>query len=251
MTRRKFIAGNWKMNGSADHVDTFGRVLADAAPSLDCDLAVCVPFVYVERLTRALADSPVAPGAQNLSDQIDPGALTGEVNGAMLAGCGARYVVVGHSERRQLYGETDELVVAKAEAAIAADLTPIVCIGESLEQREAEETESVLARQIAALTDGCQRATLEAMVLAYEPIWAIGTGRSATPEQAQSVHAFVRSQVANWDATVADSLPLLYGGSVKPDNASALFAGPDVDGALVGGASLKADSFVGIARAIM
>ncbi|MGB7755416.1 MAG: triose-phosphate isomerase [Salinisphaera sp.] len=251
MTRRKLIAGNWKMNGSAEQVDAFGRALVDAAPSLDCDLAVCVPFVYVERLARALQPSHVAAGAQDLSSEVEPGAFTGEINGAMLAECGARYVVVGHSERRELYGETDKVVVAKTEAAIAAGLTPIVCVGESLEQREADETESVLARQISALTAGCRRRTLEAMVLAYEPIWAIGTGRSATPEQAQSVHAFVRSQIANWDATIADSLAILYGGSVKPDNASSLFAGADVDGALVGGASLKADSFVDIARAIV
>ncbi|HET7313636.1 triose-phosphate isomerase [Salinisphaera sp.] len=248
--RRQFIAGNWKMNGSAEQVDAFGRALVEAAPALACDLAVCVPFVYIERLKRALTGSGVAPGAQNLSDQVEPGAFTGEINGAMLADCGARYVVVGHSERRAMYGETDEIVVAKAGAALAAGLTPIVCIGESLEQREADETENVLARQIGALINGCKRETLEAMVLAYEPIWAIGTGRSATPEQAQSVHAFVRSQIADWDATIADSLPILYGGSVKPDNASALFAGADVDGALVGGASLKADSFVDIARAI-
>ncbi|KEZ76979.1 triose-phosphate isomerase [Salinisphaera hydrothermalis] len=251
MTRRKFIAGNWKMNGSVGQVDAFGRALVEAAPSLDCDLAVCVPFVYVERLARALESTHVAAGAQDLSSEVDPGAFTGEINGSMLAECGARYVVVGHSERREMFGETDDIVVAKAEAAIAAGLTPIVCIGESLEQREADETENVLARQIGALTRGCERRTLEAMVLAYEPIWAIGTGRSATPEQAQSVHAFVRSQIANWDATIADSLPILYGGSVKPDNASALFAGADVDGALVGGASLKADSFVDIARAVI
>lgn len=250
MTRRKFIAGNWKMNGSADQVDTFGSALVEAAPSLECDLAVCVPFVYVERLARALQPSHAAAGAQDLSSEIEPGAFTGEINGAMLADCGARYVVVGHSERRENHGENDATVVAKAEAAVAAGLTPIVCIGESLEQREADATEEVLARQIGALTQGCQRQTLEAMVLAYEPIWAIGTGRSATPEQAQSVHAFLRSQIAEWDATLAQSLVILYGGSVKPDNAAALFAGADVDGALVGGASLKADSFVDIARAI-
>ncbi|WP_109994882.1 triose-phosphate isomerase [Salinisphaera sp. LB1] len=251
MTRRKFIAGNWKMNGSAAQVDAFGRSLVEAAPSLDCHLAVCVPFVYLERLARALEPSHVAAGAQDLSSELEPGAFTGEIHGAMLAECGARYVVVGHSERRELFGESDDVVVAKAEAAVAAGLTPIVCVGESLEQREADDTESVLARQIDALTGRCQRRTLEAMVLAYEPIWAIGTGRSASPEQAQSVHAFLRSQIANWDATIANSLPILYGGSVKPDNAVALFAGADVDGALVGGASLKADSFVDIARAIV
>lgn len=250
MTRRKLIAGNWKMNGSAEQVDDFGRAIAEAAQSLDCDLALCVPFVYVERLARALESSAVASGAQNLADRVDPGAFTGEVNGAMLADSGARYVVVGHSERRAMYGETDDMVVNKAEAAVAAGLTPIVCVGESLAQRDADETETVLLRQIGALTAGCGRMTLERMVLAYEPIWAIGTGLSATPEQAQLIHAFLRARIGNADADIADSMPILYGGSVKPDNAAALFAGADVDGALVGGASLKADSFVEIARAI-
>ncbi|WP_423823801.1 triose-phosphate isomerase [Salinisphaera sp. SPP-AMP-43] len=250
MSRRSFIAGNWKMHGSAEHVEDFSRVLVDAAPSLNCDLAICVPFVYVERLARLLEGSEIAPGAQNLSHSVEHGAHTGEISGSMLADCGADYVIVGHSERREMHGETDEVVVAKAEAAVAAGLRPIVCIGESLDQREADKTEAVLKRQISALTSGCDRQTLERMVLAYEPIWAIGTGRSATPEQAQAVHEFVRTQFADWDATIADSLPILYGGSVKPDNASALFAGADVDGALVGGASLKSDSFVGIARAM-
>jgi triosephosphate isomerase len=249
MTRKPFIAGNWKMNGSTEQVDEFGRSLAAVAPTLACNLAVCAPFVYIERLVRALQDSAAAAGAQNLSDRVDPGAFTGEVNGAMLADCGARYVIVGHSERRELYGEEDALVAAKADAAHAAGLTSIVCVGESLAQREAGNTEDVLARQISALTSACGSATIANMVLAYEPIWAIGTGHSATPEQAQSAHAVLRGRLAVWDAAVADAMPILYGGSVKPDNARLLFAGADIDGALVGGASLKADSFVAIARA--
>lgn len=249
MARRRLVAGNWKMNGSIEKVETFADGLSRAADSLDCDMAVCVPFVYVQAMARALGETHVAAGAQHVSDQQQPGAFTGEVSADMLYDSGAACVVVGHSERRELYGETDELVAARAEAAVAASLTPIVCIGESLAQREADETESVLTRQVNALFEGCGPATLEEVVLAYEPIWAIGTGRSATPEQAQSVHAFVRARVADHDAGIADSLPILYGGSVKPDNAPSLFAEADVDGALVGGASLEAESFIGIARA--
>ncbi|WP_348767193.1 triose-phosphate isomerase [uncultured Salinisphaera sp.] len=249
MSRRMLIAGNWKMNGDAARVDAFARALSADAGAISADMLVCVPFVYVERLAAGLADAPVALGAQNLAAEVDPGAFTGEVNGAMLADVGCRYVIVGHSERRALYGETDAVVAAKASAAVAAGLTPIVCVGETLEQREADQTEAVLAAQLAALFEQCDRATLAAAVIAYEPIWAIGTGRSASPEQAQDVHAFLRGQIADRDATIAESVLLLYGGSVKPDNAAALFAGADVDGALIGGASLKADSFLDIARA--
>lgn len=251
MTRRKFIAGNWKMNGSAEQVQAFGHAMAQPAFELDCDLAVCVPFVYIQQMARALGECPMMVGSQDISDQAEAGAFTGEINGNMLIDCGACYVVVGHSERRQMYGETDETVVAKAESAQAAGLTPIICIGETLEQREADKAEEVLKGQISALINGCQRATLEKMVLAYEPIWAIGTGRSATPDQAQAMHSLVRNQMAEWDENIANALPILYGGSVKPDNAASLFAEADVDGALVGGASLEAESFIEIARAIV
>lgn len=249
MTRRKLVVGNWKMNGSLAHVDAFcAEVAAAGQPS--CALALCVPYVHLPRLVERGEAAGLAPGVQDVSAYREHGAYTGEVSAAMLAECGARYVVVGHSERRALHGESDRLVAAKADAAHAVGLIPIVCIGESLAQREADQTEQVLAAQVAALTDACARNTLEHIVLAYEPIWAIGTGRSATPAQAQDVHAFVRGQLGEWDATIADSLPIVYGGSVKPDNAAELFAGADVDGALVGGASLKAESFLAIARAL-
>ena len=249
MSRRTLIAGNWKMNGSAADVDTFAAAVRDAGTAIDADLLICPPFVYLERMARGLSDAGVAIGAQNLASEIEPGAFTGEVNGAMLADVGCRYVIVGHSERRALYGETDAVVAGKADAAVAAGLLPIACVGETLEQREADRTESVLAAQMTALMTHCAPATLEALTVAYEPIWAIGTGRSASPEQAQAVHAFLREHIARQNATLAQSVQLLYGGSVKPDNAAAIFAGADVDGALVGGASLTADSFLDIARA--
>lgn len=249
MSRRMLIAGNWKMNGDAEQVDAFARDVVENGNDLAADLLVCVPFVYIERMSRGLANGRAALGAQNLAAEVDAGAFTGEVNGAMLAETGCSHVIVGHSERRALYAETDAVVAAKTRAAVAAGLNPIVCVGETLEQREADETETVLGAQIAALFEQCDKATLAQITVAYEPIWAIGTGHSATPEQAQGVHAFIRGQIADRDATLAQSVQLLYGGSVKPDNAAALFAGADVDGALVGGASLKADSFLDIARA--
>ena len=249
MSRGMLIAGNWKMNGDGAQVDAFARDVKSAAEGLAAEMLVCVPFVYVERMGRGLAGSPVALGAQNLAAEADAGAFTGEVNGAMLADTGCSHVIVGHSERRALYGETDAVVAAKTGAAVAAGLKPIVCVGETLEQREADETEAVLGAQIAALFEQCDAAALAQVTIAYEPIWAIGTGRSASPEQAQAVHAFLRGQIADRDVTLSRSVQLLYGGSVKPDNAAALFAGADVDGALVGGASLKADSFLDIARA--
>lgn len=250
MQSRAFVAGNWKMNGSMADIDRFARSARSAAADIDCALAVCVPFVYVARLAEQLAGSDIACGAQDISAALEPGAYTGEVNGAMLVDCGASHVVVGHSERRAMHGESDDDVVAKTKAAVAAGLAPIVCVGESLEQREADRVEAVLSTQLTALLDGCTPDELATIVLAYEPIWAIGTGRSASPEQAQEIHAFLRSQVADRDATLARSLSIVYGGSVKPNNAEAIFAGDDVDGALVGGASLEADSFVDIARAM-
>jgi len=249
MSRTAFVAGNWKMNGSAEQVDAFASTMSKAASELTCDLAVCVPAVFIERMGRGLTAEQVALGAQNLAGEIEPGAFTGEINGAMLIEAGCRYVIVGHSERRALYAETDDVVVAKTKAAAAAGLHPIVCIGETLEQREAEQTEAVLSRQLKAVLSGCEASELKDLVIAYEPVWAIGTGRSATPEQAQEVHAFLRAQIGGQDATMASSIQIIYGGSVKADNAADIFAGKDVDGALVGGASLKADSFIDIARA--
>lgn len=249
MSRKMLIAGNWKMNGSAAHVDEFAATLAHQEAGLAADMLLCVPFVYLERMARKLAGGAVALGAQNLAAEIEFGAFTGEINGEMLVDVGCSHVIVGHSERRALYGEDNERVAAKVKAAIAAGLRPILCVGETLEEREAERTESVLADQLGAVLAACDEQELEQITLAYEPVWAIGTGRSASPEQAQQVHALLRAQIASRNATIAESTLLLYGGSVKPDNAAAIFAGADVDGALVGGASLKADSFLDIARA--
>lgn len=249
MSRIAFVAGNWKMNGSLAKVDAFAAGFKQTGADLSCELAVCVPNVYLQRMIEGLDGSGVAVGAQNLSGETEPGAFTGEINGTMLGEIGCKYVIVGHSERRAMYGETDEIVVAKTKAAAAAGLQPIVCIGETLEQREADQTETVLATQLNAVLNGCSADELKDFVLAYEPVWAIGTGRSATPEQAQAVHAFLRAQIAGRDATMADSIQIIYGGSVKPDNAAEIFSGKDVDGALVGGASLKVESFLDIAGA--
>lgn len=250
MSRTALIAGNWKMHGSRAVVDDFvGQLQASGAAS-HAELLVCAPFVYLERMGAALADTPVAVGAENLAAEVEPGAFTGEVSGAMLADVGCSHVIVGHSERRALYGETDVIVARKVVAAAAAGLRPILCVGETLEQRDAGQAETVLRRQLQAVMDACDEQTLAALTIAYEPVWAIGTGRSATPAQAQAMHAYIRQQIAAKNARLSRSMRLLYGGSVKPDNAADLFAGDDVDGALVGGASLQAASFMDIARAV-
>lgn len=211
--------------------------------------AVCVPFPYLAQAAAELQGTALAWGAQNLSEH-DSGAYTGEVSGTMLAEFGCTYVIVGHSERRTLYGETDVQVAAKLAAAWRHGLTPILCIGESLEQRDRGDTNAVLKWQLDAVLDAHGPAALGRAVIAYEPIWAIGTGRTASPGQAEETHRFVRTQIAARDAAVARSLTILYGGSVKPGNAAELFAMPDVDGALVGGASLAADDFGAICAAL-
>lgn len=210
--------------------------------------AVCAPFPYLEQVSAALAGSAIAWGAQNLSEH-DSGAYTGEVSGAMLKEFGCRFVIVGHSERRTLYGEDDKRVAAKFVAARRAALTPILCVGETLEQRERGETESVVGRQLDAVIGAAGAAALGDAVLAYEPVWAIGTGRNATPQQAQDVHAFARARLAAHDRSLAGNLSILYGGSVKAANAAELFAMPDIDGGLIGGASLVAEDFIAICAA--
>jgi len=210
--------------------------------------AVCAPYPYLPQLAQALSGSAFAWGAQNVSEH-DAGAYTGEVSGAMLKEFGCRYAIVGHSERRSLYGEDDARVAAKFLAARRAGLTPILCVGETLAEREGAATESVIRRQLHAVLDAAGAAALAESVLAYEPVWAIGTGKTATPQQAQEVHAFIRGRVAERSRNVAQGLTILYGGSVKPGNARELFAMPDVDGGLVGGASLAAEDFVAICAA--
>jgi triosephosphate isomerase len=238
MARTRLVAGNWKMHGSR----TANRALLDAIlKGLDRDGAecvVCVPFPYLADVQQWLQATPIAWGAQNVSEHAS-GAYTGEVAASMLKEFGCRYAIVGHSERRQLYRETDDQVAAKFVATQAAGLTPILCVGETLEERDAGRTEDVVARQLDAVLGKVQ---FGHAVLAYEPVWAIGTGRNATPEQAQAVHAFLRRKVSN-------DTPILYGGSVKPQNAPAIFAMGDVDGGLIGGASLVAADFLAILRA--
>ena len=244
-SRRPLIVGNWKMHGSHASNERLLEALRTAGP-LPCDAAVCVPFPYLAQAAERLARTTLAWGAQDCSAH-EEGAYTGEVSAAMLADFGCRYVIVGHSERRALHGETDQVVADKARAALARGVTPIVCVGETLFQREAGETEQVVKRQLSAVIHTLAHCAGE-MVVAYEPVWAIGTGLTAQPEQAQGVHALLRAQLQAATGR-AGGMRLLYGGSVKPDNAAALFAQPDIDGGLIGGASLEAADFLAICRA--
>ena len=224
-------------------------LLAALKPALaGIDAVVCVPFPYLAQVQAALAGSSIAWGAQNLSEQAK-GAFTGEVSAAMLLDFGCTYVIVGHSERRSLYSESDALVASKYMAAQAAGLKPILCVGESLDERESGVTEAVVARQLDAVINAAGVASLANAVVAYEPVWAIGTGKTASPEQAQAVHAFIRNKIAALDAAIANQLVIQYGGSVKAANASELMAKPDIDGGLIGGASLVVEEFVAICRA--
>jgi triosephosphate isomerase len=243
--RRKLVVGNWKMHGSRPANAELLAALLAARP-FAADVAVCVPFVYLHETAVTLAAGELRWGAQDCSAH-EQGAYTGEISAAMLAECGCRYTLVGHSERRALHHESDLLVASKAQAALARGVTPIVCVGETLEQREAGETEAVVKRQLSAVIHQLAHCASE-MVVAYEPVWAIGTGRTATPEQAQAVHQVLRAQLQAATGRAAQ-MKILYGGSVKADNAASLFAQPDIDGALVGGASLKAADFIAICRA--
>lgn len=246
--RNKLVAGNWKMHGNFAANLTLLTCIKEAASGFKTGCAVCVPFPYLAQAKATLAGSQVAWGAQNLSEHA-LGAFTGEVSAAMLAEFSCRYVLVGHSERRALYGESDAVVAAKFAAAQKAGLTPILCVGETLAEREAGITGEVVSRQLDAIVAKSGVASLERAVLAYEPVWAIGTGKTASSQQAQDVHALLRARVAEGSANVAQGLLILYGGSVKPGNAQELFAMPDIDGGLIGGAALVAEDFLAICRA--
>jgi triosephosphate isomerase (TIM) len=247
--RARLVAGNWKMHGSlAANAQLLDALKRSLKPVDGVRYAVCAPYPYLPQIAQALSGSAVSWGAQNVSEH-DAGAYTGEVSGAMLKEFGCRYAIVGHSERRSLYSEDDGKVAAKFLAARRAGLTPILCVGETLTERESAATESVIRRQLGAVLDAAGAAALAESVLAYEPVWAIGTGKTATPQQAQEVHAFIRGRVAERSRDVAQGLTILYGGSVKSGNARELFAMPDVDGGLVGGASLVAADFVAICAA--
>ncbi len=243
--RRKLVVGNWKMHGGRAANAQLLAGLKEAGP-WNADVAVCVPFPYIAETALALTGTALSYGAQDCSAH-EQGAYTGEVSSAMLADIGCRHVIVGHSERRAYHAESDQLVADKAKAALAHGVTPIVCVGETLAEREAGQTEAVVKRQLAAVIHTLGHCCGE-MVVAYEPVWAIGTGLTATPAQAQAVHAVLRAQLrAATDRAVA--MRILYGGSVKADNAAELFAQPDIDGGLIGGASLKAGDFAAICRA--
>lgn len=249
MARQYLVAGNWKMNGSlSGNGELMAGIAAGIAEMAAVEVLVCPPAVYLDSVSKLLGGR-IRLGGQNLCEQRAPGAFTGEIHGGMLRELGCSYVIVGHSERRALYGETDERVAEKFETAQALGLTPILCIGETLEEREGGRTEEILARQLGAVLGRCGVDAFARAVIAYEPVWAIGTGRTATPAQAQDTHAFVRGVLRSSDAKISDSVRILYGGSAKADNASELFAGADVDGGLVGGASLKAAEFVAICAA--
>jgi triosephosphate isomerase len=247
--RQKLVAGNWKMHGGLKtNQQLLQDVVAGVAGLRGAAVAVCVPFPYLAQAQSVLSGTPVAWGAENLSEQAQ-GAFTGEVSAAMLQDFGCRYVLVGHSERRALYGESDKLVAEKFAAALASGLCPVLCVGETLEHRDAGKTLDVVSGQIDAVLDRVGVAAFSGAVVAYEPVWAIGTGRTATSAQAQEVHAAIRARIAKADAKVADGLQILYGGSVKPGNAAELFAMPDIDGGLIGGASLVAADFLAICKA--
>ena len=247
--RRPLIAGNWKMHGSrAENAELIEALLLGLPDQIPFDIVVCPPFVYLWEVARLLKASSIGLGAQSVcAEQV--GAFTGESSAAMLKDVGCKYVIVGHSERRAIYKEDDALVARKFLATQSQGLIPILCVGETLEERERSQTMQVVSRQLTAVLDLAGVTALRAAVIAYEPVWAIGTGKNATPEQAQEVHAYIRAAIAARDAKIAVDVRILYGGSVKAANARELFAMPDVDGGLVGGASLKADEFLKICAA--
>lgn len=250
MNRQYLVAGNWKMNGSVTANSALVEGIAAGLKGVPAvEVLVCPPAVYVQQVATLIGTRAIALGGQSLSDQEKPGAFTGETHGAMLRELGCQYVLVGHSERRALYGETDAVVAAKFCAAQKLGLVPVLCLGETLEERDGNATESVLARQLGAVLEAAGVEAFAKAVIAYEPVWAIGTGRNATAAQAQAAHYYLRGLIAQRSASIAGSVRVLYGGSVKPDNANELFACPDVDGGLIGGASLKSGDFLAICAA--
>ena len=247
--RQPLVAGNWKMNGSSDSVTALIEgIKAGIDAVTTAEMAVCPPYVYIPQVAGLLAGTAISYGAQDVSDQ-EAGAYTGEIAAGMLTDIGCRYAIVGHSERRSLYDESDTFTASKFAAARKAGLVPILCVGELLEEREQGITEQVVERQLDAVIDLEGVAAIASAVIAYEPVWAIGTGKTATPDQAQEVHAFIRAKLAGLDQTVADCVRILYGGSMNAGNAAELLAMQDIDGGLIGGASLKPDAFLAIGEA--
>lgn len=246
--RRQIIAGNWKMHGSRAENAALLEAIVHKLPNTSAEVWVCPPFVYLAEASRALAGSSISLGAQDVCAETQ-GAFTGEVSASMLRDVGCAGCIVGHSERRALYGESDQLVARKFASVLAAGLTPILCVGESLTERESGRTFEVVDRQLDAVLDLSGVAAFTRAVVAYEPVWAIGTGKTASPQQAEEVHAHIRARIAGRDAKIADLVRIQYGGSVKGANAAELFSQPNVDGGLIGGASLKAEDFIAIVAA--
>ncbi len=247
--RQSLIMGNWKMNGSRQDGQQLAKALAEGLGAVSQEVAVCVPFVYLSDIRSVLASSPIALGAQNVADQAS-GAYTGEVSAAMLADCGCKYALVGHSERRTYYGDTNQSVANRFVQAQKQNVIPVLCVGETLEEREQGRTFQVVDEQLDAVIDAAGIEAFAKAVIAYEPVWAIGTGKTASDEQAQEVHQYIRQQIAKRSQAIADKVQILYGGSVKADNAKGLFAMPDIDGGLVGGASLDAKGFLQICHSV-
>jgi triosephosphate isomerase len=245
--RKTIVAGNWKMNASKDSVDNLIKDLLTGMDGITSEVLVCAPFPYLAQVELLIQGSKVMLGAQNLNTNAS-GAYTGEVSADMIKDFGARHVIVGHSERRSLYGETSAMVAEKTKAALNAGLTPLLCIGESIEQRDSGNTEAVIEKQLSAVIELVGIVAFNQIIIAYEPVWAIGTGVTATPEQAQEAHLFIRSLLAKNDESVAQKTPILYGGSMNASNASELISCADIDGGLIGGAALKAEDFLQICK---
>ncbi|MGZ4980972.1 MAG: triose-phosphate isomerase [Methylobacter sp.] len=247
--RRSLVVGNWKMNGTLASAELLTKGIIAGLGENNADIAVCVPYVHLPKVSELVKNTVLALGAQNVADKAS-GAYTGEVSGAMLSEFNCKYALVGHSERRSYYGDTDESVAARFCQAQEQNIIPILCVGETLEQREQDKTFAVINTQLDAVINLAGIAAFGAAVIAYEPVWAIGTGKTATDEQAQEVHQYIRQYIAAKDQAIADKIQILYGGSAKPDNAKGLFAMPDIDGGLIGGASLDAESFLKIYHSI-
>ncbi|WEJ61900.1 triose-phosphate isomerase [Thiomicrorhabdus lithotrophica] len=248
--RKPFVAGNWKMHGSKASILSLVTGLNAQADQLgNVDVAVCPPAIYIDYVKRSLSSNAISVGAQNVAAEPVQGAFTGEISVEMLKDFACDYVILGHSERRAIYGETDAEVAQKVKVALTANITPILCVGETLEERESGVMESVIASQLDAVLDVVGIDSFADIVIAYEPIWAIGTGVTASPAQAQDVHEFIRGKLAGLNSAIAEKVIIQYGGSVKPDNAKELFGQADIDGGLIGGASLNADDFIAICKA--
>jgi triosephosphate isomerase len=247
--RRSLVVGNWKMNGTLASAELLAKGIIAGLGENNADIAICVPYVHLPKVSEIVKNTALALGAQNVADKPS-GAFTGEISAAMLSEFGCKYALVGHSERRSYYGDTDESVAARFCQAQEQNIIPVLCVGETLEQREQDQTFAVINTQLDAVINLAGIASFAAAVIAYEPVWAIGTGKTATDEQAQEVHRYIRQYIAAKDQAIADKIQILYGGSAKPDNAKGLFAMPDIDGGLIGGASLDAESFLKIYHSI-